>query len=107
MKKKEIIKDSNEFSSIIKNSKYIKAKYFTIYYKDTNFDGPLFGITISKKAGHAVIRNKLKRRTKSIIDANKLLFKNNEKYIIIIKATAVNINYNDLELDLITAVKER
>ena len=32
----------------------------------------LFGITVSKKTGNAVVRNKLKRQVRSIIDENKL-----------------------------------
>ena len=70
MKKLEIIKSSREYTEIINLNKSKKNKYFSIYYRKNNQDNR-YGITIPKKTGTAVVRNKIKRRIKNIIDNNK------------------------------------
>ena len=70
MKKIEIIKSSREYTEIINTNIYRRSKYFSIYYRKTG-DENKYGITIPKKTGTAVIRNKIKRRVKNIIDNNK------------------------------------
>ena len=69
MKKIEIIKSSREYTEIINTNICRRSKYFSIYYRKTNSDNK-YGITIPKKTGTAVVRNKIKRRVKNIIDNN-------------------------------------
>ena len=71
MKKINIIKKSDEFSSIIKKRNGVANKYFILNIENNDSNIPKFGITFVKHIGKAVTRNKLKRRTKSIIDNNK------------------------------------
>ena len=71
-----------------------------------NYIKPNFGLAISKKVGNAVLRNKLKRRLRNIIDNNRLLFKNNKNYIIMIKKEATLASYKELENDLINLLRK-
>ncbi len=100
MKKQEIIKKSTEFTKIIKQGKYNKNDYFIIYRFPKEEQIPLFGITISKKSGNAVIRNKLKRQTKNIIDELKDQFLDNYDYIIMIRIKSVDKDYQLLKQKL-------
>ena len=69
MKKKEIIKKSNDYTKVINKNNKLKNKYYSLFYIKS--DNTLFGISIPKKIGNAVIRNKNKRQIKNIIDNNK------------------------------------
>ena len=51
MKKYEVVKEHKEFNDIINNSKYIKNNNFVIYYRNSEFNYPRFGIAISTKFG--------------------------------------------------------
>lgn len=106
MKKTNIIKKSEEFSSIIKKRNGISNKYFILNIEENETNIPKFGITFEKKIGNAVTRNKLKRRTKSIIDNNKNIYQNNKKYIIIIKKQTKDISYQEMEQQLISIFKK-
>ena len=107
MKKFEIIKKNTEFNDIINKGKCLKGKYYNIYYKDSNNDFPMFGLAVSKKCGIAVVRNKIKRRLRMIIANNKFLFKNNKKYIIMVKRDIAQIDYKKMEENLIAMLEER
>ena len=106
MKKINIIKKSDEFSSIIKKRNGVSHKYFILNIENNDSNIPKFGITFVKHIGNAVTRNKLKRRTKSIIDNNKNIYQDNKKYIIIIKKDAVDITYQEMEKQLISIFKK-
>jgi len=100
MKKIDIIKSSDEFTEIINTSKSKKNKYYSIYYKINN-EKNRYGITIPKKLGIAVLRNKTKRRVKNIIDKNKKSIQNGYDYVIIVKKGILELTYLDMEKELL------
>lgn len=104
MKKKNIVKEKKDFDRAFKLKKQIKSKYAFLYTYDTK-DNYRFGICVSKKLGNAVVRNKLKRQVKDIIDKSKLHFKSKD-YIIILKKSAVGTEYLKLKEDLVKLLKK-
>ena len=105
MKKINIIKEKKDFDKAFKLRNQISSKYAYIYIKDNDVNKYRFGICVSKKLGHAVLRNKLKRRIKDIIDKSKLQF-DNKDYIIVLKKSTVNAEYLDLKEDIVTVFKK-
>ena len=103
MKKKDIIKKSDEFTKIINNNKKTRNKYYSLFYKKN--DSTLFGISIPKKTGNAVVRNKIKRQTKNIIDNNKINIQTGYNYVIIIRKEILELSYEEKEKELITLFK--
>ena len=104
MNKEKILRKSEDFSNIISTGKYFKNKYFSIYYKESN--STLYGITVPKKVGIAVIRNKLKRQIKNIISTNEKYIQSNHNYVIIIKEASLKLNYEDLTNNLLDLMKK-
>lgn len=101
MKKVNIIKKNQDFSRIIKKNKSYKTKQYIIYIERVNQDKYHFGISISKKIGNAVTRNKIKRQIKNIID--KKQYKNNFNCIIIVRKEFLKnefINNEKILLDI-------
>ena len=104
MKKIEIIKSSEDFTKIIKTGKSKKSKYYSVYYIE-NKDYNKYGITIPTKTGKAVLRNKIKRRVKNIIDHNKKVVQNNYDYVIIVKKGILDLTYNEMEEELLKLMR--
>ena len=100
MKKLEIIKSSREYTEIINTNKCKRNKYFSVYYRKNN-DKNKYGITVPKKTGTAVIRNKIKRRVKNIIDNNKNIVQKNYDYVIIVKTGIIDLTYQEIEKELL------
>ncbi len=110
MKKKERVKSNILFNAVIKQGKKISNKYFSIYYYNNEKGLKLFGVSAPKKIGNAVLRNKLKRQIRQLLDDVKIMFKNNQNYIIIIKEPCIKAKYNEKKqamLDLIGEINEK
>ena len=105
------IKKRPEFIRSNKLSKKIYTPNFIIQKLESkkNENMPHFGFTITKKIGSAILRNKIKRRLKSII---RELLKYKDKYfdfsfnyILICKKEIVKVSYDDLENELMDKFK--
>lgn len=105
MKKKFIVKKSYEFDNIIKNNDILKNRGFIIYKKENNLDYNRFGISVGKKLGNAVYRNKMKRRIKDIIDSINIKSNIKNDYIIILRSMGKNYKYSELQEKLTDLLK--
>lgn len=61
MEKAYRIKQNNDFQRIYKNGKSVANRQFVIYTADNECDHFRLGISVSKKLGNAVTRNRIKR----------------------------------------------
>lgn len=105
MKKKFIVKKNKEFNEII-NSKESKANsFYIVHYSKAKENYSRFGISVGKKIGKATVRNKYKRKIRSIIDNNKKDYPNNLDYIIIMRKECLNQKHDILEKNLNILIK--
>ena len=104
MNKDKILRKSEDFSTIISTRQKYKNKYFSLYYKESN--KTLYGITVPKKVGKAVLRNRLKRQVKNIISRNEKYIQSNYNYVIIIKEPAIDLTYEGLTNNLLDLMKK-
>ena len=100
MRKLYIVKTNQQFENIINTGKCYKNKYFVIYNKDNDLKYDRFGVSVTKKLGNAVFRNKYKRIIRSILDNYKKLYINHKDYIIILRKDAIDESYQILEKEL-------
>lgn len=67
MDKQHRIRKNEEFQQIIKLKKAISNSTFVIYYDNKKEEDCRVGISVSKKMGNAVERNKIKRQLRMMI----------------------------------------
>ena len=97
MRKLYIVKNQRDFDRIIKEGRYRKNSSYVIYYEKNNLPYDRFGISVGKRIGNAVNRNKYKRKLRDIIDNYKKLYVNSQDYIIILRGIAKEKEYKELE----------
>lgn len=92
MKKEYRIKRSEEFESIIKNKKFIVSPGIVFYIKERKEEHARVGITVKNKVGNAVIRNKVKRQVRMLVQST---FSFDEKFdtIILVKEKYLENSY--------------
>lgn len=104
MKKKNIIRKNLDFDRIIKNNRSYKYKDYIIYLEKTDTEDYHFGLSVGKKVGNAVTRNKIKRQLKAIIDENN--YEKGINCIIIVRKSALSKSFNEKKDDLIIAFRK-
>ena len=104
MRKLYIVIETKQFEDIINTGYCVKNKYFVVHEKENNLPYDRFGISVSKKLGNAVFRNRYKRVLRSILDNYKKLYINNKDYIIILRKDAINQDYELLKNELFNLI---
>ena len=104
MKKEFILKNGYDFDRIIKNNKSYRYENYIIYIEYTTDDSYHFGISVGKKIGNAVTRNKVKRQLKNII--SKKHYKNGFNCIIIVKKGILLETYDEMNVDYNNAIEK-
>lgn len=102
MKKINILKNNRDFDRIIKNNKPYKYKDYIIYLERNTNELYKFGLSVGKKIGNAVTRNKVKRQLKYIID--KKDYQNNFNCIIIVGRGINERSFEEREKNLLFAL---
>lgn len=105
MNKKYIIKKNEEIQQITGDSNKKVNKYFVIYFRKNNYNFNRYCISVSKKIGKANVRNLYKRRIKDILMKNNINF--SKDYVIILRVNILNLNYEQIQNELINVLKEK
>lgn len=98
MKKINIIKKNEDYQRILTKTIPLKGKGYRLYIEKNNLDNYYFGFSIGKKIGCAVVRNKIKRQTKSILD--KFKYKNGFNCVVMATKNILNLDYQEMANDL-------
>jgi len=111
MKSKIVSLSKNtEFKSIL-NGKKVSNKYSTIFFKRLSKKNPNklnISFVARKKLGNAVIRNKIKRRLRNIMNEayKKIDIKLNYSYLLIAKKMIFDDKYVNVKNTLLTDFKK-
>ena len=93
MKKEFRVRKNEDFSRIIKKKQSMANPSFIIYYLKNDLDHARIGISVSKKLGKAVIRNKIKRQVRMMLQQT-INFDDNYDYIVIIRNKYLDLDFN-------------
>lgn len=99
MKKEYRVKESDEFQKIMRGRRFHNSKSYSLYIEERKENHARFGISVPKKLGNAVLRNKTKRQVRSMLQH---LAPYDGKYdvIIIVRKGYFSKSYDDNEKDL-------
>ena len=105
MKKEYRVKKTQEFAEIMNNKKFYTCPSFVIYVKPRKEDHPRIGISVGKKMGNAVMRNKVKRQVRMMVQE---IYQFNENFdtIILIRVKYHEENYRNNKKLLESLVKK-
>lgn len=105
MKKLYRIQKNEEFKKIIFKKIRFKNNSFIIYLNKRKENHARFGISVSKKLGNAVVRNKVKRQVKSMIHEICDYYDYQNDCVIIVKTQYLENEYNINKISLENLLK--
>ncbi|MDQ0233186.1 ribonuclease P protein component [Metabacillus malikii] len=101
MKKKYRIKKNKDFQSVFKRGKSIANRQFVIYILEKPEQSQFrIGLSVSKKIGNAVTRNRVKRLIRQVFLEEKERILGRREYIIIARKPAADMNYYEVKSSL-------
>ncbi|VEF46044.1 ribonuclease P protein component [Bacillus freudenreichii] len=101
MKKAFRIKDNAEFQAVFKKGKSVANRQFVIYMlekkEQTHFR---IGLSVSKKIGNAVTRNRIKRYIRQAFHEFQEQVSHNKDFVIIARKPAAEMDYHSVKKSL-------
>lgn len=97
MNKENRLRKNMEFKKVYKTGKNYWNRNLILYIRKNGKENTRIGVSITKKIGNAVVRNKLKRRIKSVNQDYITSIKLGYDLVIIPKKNAVGLTFKDLE----------
>ena len=104
-KTRYVLKKRTDFLTVRKNGKTIFTQFFIINFVLSSKSGFKFGLTVSRKIGNSVKRNRLKRIIRNIVFNNIDSVPNNTELEIIPKKQIEKKKYAELEKDFVDTIK--
>jgi len=97
MDKKNNLRNSREFRKVYDKGKSIANRYLVLFYLENNLDYNRVGISVTKKIGKAVTRNKVKRLIKEGFRVHSDKVKNGYDLIFLSRIRANQATFKEIE----------
>ncbi|PPA68471.1 ribonuclease P protein component [Jeotgalibacillus proteolyticus] len=102
MKKEQRIKKNPEFQQVFREGSSMANRQFVLYYlKRENQTAFRVGLSVSKKVGNAVVRNRIKRYIRQAFLELSPHLRQDADYIVIARKPAADFNFHQTKNSLI------
>ena len=91
------LKLNHIFRRLYRKGKSAAGKYLVLYCRKNGSDENRIGLTVSAKLGHAVVRNRLRRRLREIYRLHESRFQPGWDIVVVARSRAVDAPYQKLE----------
>ncbi|MFX3622545.1 MAG: ribonuclease P protein component [Ectobacillus sp.] len=106
MKKKNRVKKNEEFQAVFQRGKSSANRQFVLYQLDKPGQGEFrIGLSVSKKIGNAVTRNRIKRMIRQVFTELKESIDSDKDFVIIARKPCVEMTYDELKKSLIHVLR--
>lgn len=91
------LKQNHLFRRLYRRGASAANRYLVLYCRKNGRDGNRVGLTVSAKLGHAVVRNRLRRRLREIYRLHEAGFCRGYDLVVVARSRAVDADYHQLE----------
>jgi len=105
--KKWKVRKRQHYQAIYQEGRRLHSRNFVIVLRENSEGTVRFGITVGKKVGNAVKRNRIKRLLREYFRLNRDAFRGSTDIVIIARKDISSLNYRDVSLELNAVLKGR
>ena len=96
MKRTTTVKENYEFRRMYAKGKSGVSSCLVVYYRPNRRGHNRLGVTVSTKLGHAVVRNRVRRRLREIFRLSQGQMKQGYDVILVARTRAAHVDYWEL-----------
>ena len=100
------MKYNRDFRYLYRKGKSIAAGYLVIYYKKTPKKENILGITVTKKLGNAVMRNRVRRLIRECYRLREAEMTLGYSIVIVARNRAADADFNAIKADMAYLLKK-
>ncbi len=101
LRRRERIRRRPDFLSLYQTGKKVYCRYLVAYVRGNEFGWPRLGVTVSKKVGPPVVRNRVKRSLREIFRRHKAQLLGSPDLVLNARRSAARASYQELEEDFL------
>jgi ribonuclease P protein component len=106
MQKELRLKRREDYNKVYRHGKSVANFQFVLYCRKQPAAAPFrLGISVSKKVGTAVVRNRIRRRVKEIVRHHAQDIAHGNEYILIARKPVAEMEYSEMEKSIIHVMK--
>ena len=103
MKVRGTLKKNSDFRRLYAKGKSAVTPYLVVYTRPNRLGENRLGYTVSVKLGHAVVRNRVRRRLREIYRLNAPQLKQGHDIVVVARSRAVGSEYRKLNAAFLRA----
>jgi ribonuclease P protein component len=100
------LKKNSDFRRLYAKGKSAATPYLVLYCRKNRLDHNRAGYTVSTKLGHAVVRNRVRRRLREIVRLNAGAVRPGFDLVLVARSRAVGAEYKKLEQGYLSCCKK-
>lgn len=98
-----LLKDA-DFQIVLNQKKFIKSQEFTLYGSKQSIGHTRVGLSVGKKIGNAVVRNKIRRQIRMMLATN-LDLRDSIDYIVMVRSPYLSQNFQVNQSNLLNLMQ--
>ena len=106
MKRTMTVKENYEFRRIYAKGRSGVSPYLVVYVRPNRRGRNRLGVTVSTKLGHAVVRNRVRRRIRELYRTNEEKFLTGFDIVVVARTRAIFGRYRELERSFLQQMKK-
>lgn len=100
------LKKRYQFNYVYKSGEHFSGEHMVLYTASSKTKNIKVGLAVTKKVGHAVVRNKVRRRLREIIQKQLPNLKQNYNIIIVARENITSASFDELSLEFNKLIKK-
>ena len=95
-----------QFNYVYKSGEHFSSQHLVVYVTSSKTKSIKVGFAVTKKIGHAVVRNKIRRRLRELVQKQLPNLKQNYNIIVVAKESVTEASFEQLGFELNKLLKK-